>query len=572
MIISRRNALLAGLAGSTAACVTKPDLGAFENTSNGARTLFSCGVASGDPAQDSVVLWTRVDNETGGNVRVLVEVAADDSFETLVYSEALETGPAKDWTVKHVATGLEPGTQYAFRFKAGDATSPAGSTKTLPEETDRVRFAVASCSHYGFGYFNAYDHIARQEGLDAVLHLGDYLYEYGRDGYGGPEGAKLGRLVEPAHEIVSLDDYRRRHRQYKGDAALQRMHAAHPLIAIWDDHETTNDSFKAGAENHQPETEGSWADRKRAALQAYYEYMPVRDPKPGRTREQLFKSYSWGKYLTLPVIESRLTARGEQLSHAEAMQSLTSPKAIEAYRQNVIGDPSREMLGLEQLQFLEATLSSSVQQGATWRVIGNQVMMARVTSPNLAPYFTEEDIVSFEPLFPQIRAFLAFGSLGLPLSVDTWDGYAAARQRFYQTAANVGARDLVVLTGDSHQFWANSLFDDDGEAMGIELGTSGITSPGASKYLGDYTFDVTLAIRNENPEVRYMDAVNKGYMLLDFVEDEASARFISVSTIKSTAYQAQQTASFDIEKTNGSVGYKGMSGLGFKERVLFNRT
>ncbi|NRA30172.1 MAG: alkaline phosphatase D family protein, partial [Parvularculaceae bacterium] len=306
MIISRRNALLAGLAGSTAACVSQPNLGAFENPAATGAGAFSCGVASGDPAADSMVLWTRVDVADGGNISVTVEVATDDSFSTIVWSKSVETGPAKDWTVKVVADGLTPGRRYAYRFKAGGELSTVGLTKTLPESTDRARFAVASCSHYGFGYFNAYDHIARQQELDAVLHLGDYIYEYGRDAYGGPEGAKIGRLVEPAHEIVSLADYRERHRQYKRDGALQRMHATHPVITIWDDHETTNDSFKSGAENHQPDTEGDWGDRKRAALQAYYEYMPVRDPEPGKARESLFKSYSWGKYLTLPIIESRL--------------------------------------------------------------------------------------------------------------------------------------------------------------------------------------------------------------------------------------------------------------------------
>lgn len=571
MIISRRNALLSGLAGGTAACVSQPNLGSFENPESAGSSTFSCGVASGDPAAESIVLWTRVDVPGGGNVPVSVEVAADDSFSTIVWSRSLETGAASDWTVKVVADGLTPGTRYAYRFKASGSVSAVGYTKTLPENTDRARFAVASCSHYGFGHFNAYDHIARQKNLDAVLHLGDYIYEYGRDSYGGPEGAKLGRLVEPAHEIVSLDDYRERHRQYKRDGALQRMHAAHPMIAIWDDHETTNDSFKAGAENHQAGTEGRWVDRKRAALQAYYEYMPVRDPLPGKGRESLFKSYSWGKYLTLPVIESRLTARSEQLSIAEAFQTLTSPEALEAYRRDVMGDPTRELLGPDQLAFVDDALTKSVADGASWRVIGNQVMMARVISPNLAPFFTEEDIVAFEPLFPQIRGFLALGTLGLPLNFDAWDGYPAARQRFYDRAANAGARDLVVLTGDSHQFWANSLFDDEGEPMGIELGTSGITSPGASKYLGDYTQDVTFAIRNDNPEVRYMDAVNKGYMLLSFEEDRGEARLISMSTVESPSYQAIETASFALVKENGTVAYKESEGLGFKERVLFSR-
>ncbi|MEM9840595.1 MAG: alkaline phosphatase D family protein [Pseudomonadota bacterium] len=569
MLISRRNALAAGLAGSAAACASKPNLGSFTTDLTPGDGTFASGVASGDPAMDSVVLWTRIDGASGGTLPVRVEVAEDVSFSTVVWSETVETGPERDHTVKVVAQGLEPGRQYAYRFMVFDRMSPVGLTKTLPEETSRVRFAVMSCSNYNFGYFNAYDHAARDRDIDCVLHLGDYIYEYGPDGYGGEKGAALGRVHEPAREIVTLDDYRKRHRQYKNDPATRRLHAAHPMIAIWDDHETSNDSFRLGAENHQPDKEGEWSARKRAALQAYYEYMPVREPSPGKAREELFKTYSWGKFLSLPIIESRLTARDSQISYGEALPSLSSSEDVERFRREVLGDPSRELLGAAQQAFIQDALKISVDRGDTWRVIGNQVMMARVTSPNLAPYLSEEDIVAFEALLPELRAFLAIGTLGLPLNVDAWDGYPAARERLYQGASDVGARDLVVLTGDSHQFWANDLTRDDGTPMGVELGTSGITSPGASEYFGENAFDITLVLRRDNPDVRYTDPSNQGYILLEFNEDKAHAQFVSMSTIEAPAYNAIQTAAFNLKKQDGTVAFDGHQGLGFKERVLF---
>lgn len=568
MLVSRRRALLAGLAGSAAACATRPELGTYTTDLAAGDDTFSCGVASGDPALDSVVLWTRIAGAEG-TLPVRVEVAEDARFSRVVWTRMVETGPERDHTVKVLATGLEPGRRYAYRFSVFDRTSPTGFTKTLPEETARVRLAVASCSNYPFGFFNAYDHIARNADLDAVLHLGDYIYEYGPQGYGGETGARIGRAHLPAREVVSLSDYRRRHRQYKEDPASRRMHAAHPLIAVWDDHETTNDSFRNGAENHQPAIEGDWTSRKRAALQAYYEYMPVREPRPGRTREDLFRSFSWGSFLTIAMIESRLVARDRQISYADAVRELTSPEAVQRFRREVLNDPSRELLGAGQRDFIATSLASSAARGETWRVIGNQVMMARVNAPNLMPYLTEEDISALEELSPDIRAFLAFGSLGLPLNVDAWDGYPAARERFFAAAADAGARDLVVLTGDSHQFWANDLMREDGTPMGVELGTSGITSPGASAYLGERTFDVSLLLRRDNPEVRYVDAVNQGYTLMTFEEDRARAQFISMSTILEPNYTAIQTAAFDLAKANGTVAYDRAEGLGVKERVLF---
>lgn len=569
MGISRRDALRGGLIGGLGACATKPELGTFRSAQDAAEPTFGCGVASGDPGHDSVVLWTRVAGVSGGAVPVTAEVAEDAGFERIVWTGAAVAAPERDFTVKVLAEGLEPGRRYAYRFRAADRVSPTGFTRTLPETVYGARFAVTSCSNYPFGFFNAYDHIARQEAIDAVIHLGDYLYEYGTDGYGGAKGEALGRVHDPRHEIVSLDDYRRRHRQYKSDPASRRMHAAHPLIAIWDDHETANDSFRTGAENHDPATEGSWAARKRAAMQAYYEYMPVREPRPGRTREQLFRNFSWGRFLTLTTIETRLTARTKPLGYSDYLEDMKTPQDVERYRREVLGDPARELLGAEQRQFVEDSLRKSVQDGAAWRLIANQVLFARVGLPDIGKYVSEEQIRQIEALQPDIRDFIRYTELGLPYNLDSWDGYPAARERFYRSAEAAGARDLIVLTGDTHQFWANDLKRDNGQPMGVELGTSGITSPGPSAYFGKAAFDFSLLIRRDNPEIRYTDAMNNGYVLLELDGDEGHVEYVVMSTIDSPEYTAVRGAAFDLVKRNGTVAFADPRGLGFKERVLY---
>ncbi|MEO1042277.1 MAG: alkaline phosphatase D family protein [Pseudomonadota bacterium] len=568
MFVSRRNALLSGLAGGVAACSTQPKLGGYELVSAIDNTDFNCGVASGDPARESVVLWTRIAG-VEGSVGVVAEVAEDEDFSKIVWTERTETGPARDHTVKVVAAGLTPGKRYAYRFLVGDKVSPIGFTKTLPETTERVRFAIASCSHFSFGYFNAYDHMARDNDIDAVLHLGDYFYEYGVDGYGGDMGQKLNRPHDPPHEVLSLDDYRRRHRQYKTDAALQAMHGAHPVIPIWDDHETSNDSFQLGAENHQPATEGSWEARKRAALQAYYEYMPVRDPEPGRTREQFYRDYAWGDFLTITAVETRLTARSEPVQYQEAIKDLNSDADVARFRRDVLGDPSRELLGDTQRLFVEQSLAASVNRGATWRVMANQILMARVLAPDLGAYVSEEQIVALEAEFPPVRSFLKWSSLGLPYNTDAWDGYPAARERFYQSAKAAGATDLIVLTGDTHMFWANDLKTDAGEAMGVEFGTSGITSPGAGSLFGDAAFDYSLLMRRDNDDVRYVDAINNGYTTLELRGDKGRVEFISMDTITSPSYTPFRSAGFNLRRRNGTVELAGSDGLGFKEWVLY---
>ena len=510
---------------------------------------FDQGVASGDPGPDSVVVWTRA--AADGPVRGVAEVAEDPGFARIAWSSRFETGSWADHTVKLVAEGLAPGRRYHYRFRVGGGVSPVGRTRTLPERAERARFAVMSCSNYPFGHFHAYDHASRQD-VDAVIHLGDYLYEYGPDGYGGTVGATLGRAHEPARETVSLADYRARHRQYKSDAASRRMHAAHPLIAVWDDHETANDSWASGAENHGP-GEGAWAARERAALQAYYEYMPVRDPAPGGARDALFREYRWGGLATLCSVETRLTARTRQLDYSAVLPELTSAEAVEHWRTEVLGDPSREMLGAPQADYVSGALAGSVARGEPWRLIANQVVMARVAAPDLAEALTEADILAIEADWSPIRDYLAFAKLGLPTNLDAWDGYPAARERFYDRAKAAGARDLVVLTGDTHESWANALADAGGGPMGVEIGTTGVTSPGTAAYLGERAAAFAEMLAAGNPEVVWQGVGANGYTLVTLTPEGGQADYVAVSDVREPAYTARVRRSFALERRDGTV-------------------
>jgi phosphodiesterase/alkaline phosphatase D-like protein len=544
MRITRRAALGAGLLGGLAACEAVPAIG------RGARTAaFPQGVASGDPQDGSVVLWTRAlaDGAVGG----VAELSETLGFERIARRYRFETGPSRDHTVKVVADGLQPGRTYHYRFRVGDTVSPAGVTRCLPERAERARFAVASCSNYPFGHFTSYDAIARG-GFDAVIHLGDYIYEYGPDGYGAAVGERLGRTHEPAREITTLDDYRTRHRQYKSDPMSQAMHASAPIIPVWDDHETTNNSWEGGAQNHD-EGEGDWQDRKRAALQAYYEYMPVREPAAGP--EAFWREFRWGGLLTLAAIETRLKARSEQFEYGEVLPELTSPEAVERWRREKLEASGREMMGAEQSAYVEAALRGSASRGEPWRLVANQVIMARVTAPNLAEAMSEREIALIEEEWADVRAFVEFTRLGLPLNVDAWDGYPAARQRFYDQAKAAGARDLVVLTGDTHEFWANRLADDGGGAMGVEIGTTGVTSPGPSGYLREKARDYSAMLQAQNPEIVWHGTGENGYVALTLEGDEGRADYVAVSTVLEPEYRTSVAKSFRLRKADGTVAF-----------------
>ncbi len=546
--ISRRRALAgAGLAGAGVAAACASYEAYTPPTPTGP---FHHGVASGDPLPDRVVLWSRVslaDPKKSGAVDVRWMMAADRDFTRIVREGRVEAAPRRDWTVKVDVDGLEPGTEYFYRFALGDAMSPIGRTKTLPVgPTARFRIAAFSCSNFPFGYFNAYRHMAEGEPVDAALHLGDYFYEYGIDPseYGAEMGAKLGRNHSPAHEVTTLDAYRARHAQYKSDEDLQAAHAAAPWITIWDDHESANNAYVVGAENHDPDTEGDWSARKQAAVRAYFEWMPIREPQPGRAREAIWRRFEIGDLATLIMLETRLTARSPEISwdqfpvpnDADPSDPDNQAK-VAAFLSETVADPSRELLGAAQRAFVTETLEASVNAGQPWQLFGNQVILADVTSPDWTEVVgfwagglpgVVRRMVRSDPL---AWGYFLRSRFGIPLNIDSWDGFPVERERLFGACRKAGA-NVVAFTGDTHAFWANELADQAGARVGVEFGVTGVTSPSAFRALRVPGVDAGRAVEEVNPGVVYNNPYRNGYVTADITPEAVTTSFWGVSTIR----------------------------------------
>lgn len=486
---------------------------------------FSHGVASGEPAAERVLLWTRF---VGAQDTALeFEVSEMLDFSRVAAGGSVTARAENDWCCKAWAEGLEPGRWYYYRFTAPDGShSDVGRTKTLPVgATDKFRMAVFSCSNLGFGWFNAYAHAAADGNFDCALHLGDYFYEYGPGTYPSNEEAQSGRVLFPAHEIVSLADYRLRYATYRRDPDLRRLHQLFPMIAGWDDHESANDSWEGGAQNHQSETDGEWSVRKAAAVKAYREWMPVSD--------EPWAAYEVGDLATLYRLETRLTARAEQFSYGDILSGKTSPEAamaaLVAFREGDYRDGSRELLGMKQQAWLTEGLKRSASAGKPWQVLVQQVLMGNLAT---APRLTEglpADLPAY--IRQRILAGAMAGRAELPLNMDAWDGYPAARERVFKAALDANA-NLISLAGDTHNAWAFDL-DHAGEKVGVEFGVQGVTSPGLESYASYLPVDVlereTVA---HNRQLKWMDGSRRGYMAVELTPASASSEFRFVSSVR----------------------------------------
>jgi alkaline phosphatase D len=548
MAIDRRGVLaLLGL-GAAAPAVAQP--------AAPGKVSFNHGVASGDPLQDRVILWTRITPSGAGDVAYRWTLTPVDRRAGGPRQGQGVTGPDRDYTVKVDVTGLEPARDYTFQFEAGGVKSPTGRTRTLPSgATDEVVLAVASCTLYPNGYFNAYQAMADLPRVDAMLHLGDYIYEYGGPGSYGMDSAVAGeRPHDPPREIVSLADYRRRHAQYKADPGLQAAHARAPWIVVWDDHETANDSYVTGAENHQPETEGDWNARKAVALKAYYEWMPIREPGPGGSQvEAAHRSFHFGDLASLIMVETRLGARDKQLNYERDMPAEGGEAAVAAFRAK-LADPTRRMMGPTQEAWIAGELDRSVKAGHAWQVFGNQVVMARVLPFSPKRELTPEQLAQLpERARARMDQYEKLSALELSAALDMWDGYPADRERLYQVIRHAGARPIVV-SGDSHSFWANELHTDAGERVACEFGTTGITSPGAGEVVPGLNAGEPIA--KANKEVVFNDQVSKGFVLLTLTRGEARADMVAVSTIVAKDFTTRVVKTFRV-KPDG----KGVSAL-----------
>lgn len=449
---------------------------------------FKHGVASGDPLIDRVIIWTRVNPSQSTEQAILVnwEMALDPEFSRIVRSGSVKTAAVRDFTVKLDVNGLKPYTTYYYRFKSGNSNSPIGRTKTAPtaSETDRIRAAVVACSNYVAGYFNAYGLLARRADLDVVFHLGDYIYE---------TGDAIVRAHRPAREIVSLADYRERYAQYREDPFLQEAHRQHPWVVTWDDHETTNNSYQDGAENHQPETEGDWQIRKGQAVRAYFEWMPIREnassefdaPEGGLKPEgngKVFRTIPYGELATFFVLDTRLAGRVQQ-----------NGTAIVSEEQTILGREQREWL-----------LSELKANKATWTVIAQQMTFGPVKAVPLPDDSGAQYVNS-----------------------DAWDGYRFDRNAIFDCIEENKLKNFTVLSGDIHATIAMDLPRDAGllgaynpltgqGSLGVELCCNAVSNPG---------LPIWTAARAVNPHLKHANEVDNGYMLIDITKDALQAEW-----------------------------------------------
>jgi phosphodiesterase/alkaline phosphatase D-like protein len=514
-------------------------------------------VASGDPLQDRVILWTRVTPLDEEPVEVRWMLARDDALEDIVADGVARAEPARDWTVKVDAAGLAPGESYCYAFEARGERSPLGRARTLPAgPTRRFTMAVTSCANHPAGWFNVYRDIADRGGIDLVLCLGDYLYEYGPDSYATAWGASNGRVPDPPHEIVTLADYRRRHAQYKSDQDLQDAHAAAPWIMVWDDHESADDAYAGGAENHQP-GEGPWSARKRASIEAYFEWTPIREPAPGSPREAIGRAFEIGELATLIMLESRLAARSRQLSWDDAPVPATADPddpetaaALAAFLRDVVGAEDRELLGPAQEAEVEAALARGAAAGKPWAILGNQTLMAPLLSPNYREFAPLWLRLALRLRDREAYRLMRRSPLRLPLNLDQWDGYPAARERLYAAARRSNA-PLVTLSGDSHTFMVSRLETANGAPVGVELATSAVSSPSAFLAVPDVGLDFGVLTEEANPHVLHHNAYDRGYIALTLTPETIRAELRRVDTVEARGFRAETYRAFEVTRAPG---------------------
>ncbi len=503
------------------------------------KVSFEHGIASGDPLARKVIIWTRVTSERGGVVPVLWEVALDAGFRRLVRAGIALTSAQQDHTVKVDVSGLRPDTIYHYRFAVGHHMSPVGRTRTLPlGNIAQVKLAVFTCSNYPAGYFHAYREAAKLNDIHAAIHLGDYIYEYGRDGYASSDAATLGREVLPAGELLTLDDYRQRYAQYHTDPDLQAVHAAMPFINVWDDHEIANDTWKDGAENHDPATEGEFTTRRAAALKAFHEWLPIRTPDPRRP-QQINRSFAFGNLLALHMLDTRVIARDQQLEYANYFGSDGSFDSVRFAAD--LADTDRQLLGAEQLLWLQQQLAGSA---ATWQMLGQQVLMGRMNIP--APLvlgkisFSAYSALVYKAqtapttLTPQEQYILA--QPAIPYNLDAWDGYAMAREMVLAMVKGLD-KNLVVLAGDTHNAWASDLQDYSGNAVGVEYAVASVSSPGFEEYFpAENPLAVAAGLEAIIGPLKYANTGDRGYMVVTATPGECRCDWHYVSTVKAEEY------------------------------------
>lgn len=510
--------------------------GCAEPKSTYTKVKFDHGVASGDPLQDKVIIWTRtapMDENYSGEVMVVWEMAETEDFLNITKTGTFITDANRDFTVKVDVTGLNAGQKYYYRFRAGNETSVTGETKTLKASgLDELNLAVVSCSNYPWGYFNGYRAIAESGPFDAVIHLGDYIYEYPVGVYESPNAAKMGRQVKPENEIVSVSDYRTRYALYRSDEDLQEVHRKYPFITTWDDHEFANNAYATGAENHSVD-EGDWGQRRKNATKVYMEWMPVRVTDGGLPT---VRSFEFGDMATLAMLDTRIVGRERPLEYGRDVEMGPDGKPDYAAFHKRLETEERSLIGKTQEQWLDKTLENSAKRNVPWQILGQQIIMSYRPEPPLDGIFTPEEIETFsagERLSMQVAS-----ELGGFYNPDAWDGYQPARKRVLDIL-DKHAGNPIVLTGDTHCAWAMSLTDKkDGKHYGAEFGVQGITSPGRGDRLPKVK-QVEQAYYDHLDHMALANIKGRGYMTMKITSEETITNWYVLSTIESREFDLE---------------------------------
>jgi len=474
---------------------------------------FQHGVASGDPLADRLILWTRItppDPSATRPIDVRWRIGVDPGLRRVVSSGTAQTTAARDYTVKVDVGGLVPGATYYYAFDTGGEQSPVGRTKTFPlTGVDRMRFALVSCSNYPAGFFNVYRCIANRPDLDAVVHVGDYIYEFGEGEYGA--GAAINRVPNPLREAYTLADYRLRYATYRTDPDLQEAHRQFPFILVWDDHELANDAWSGGGLNHNPEKgEGDWATRKAAAYKAYLEWMPIREStEPGI---HLYRTFRFGTLADLVMLDTR-GLRDRQV----AINDVAG-----------LADPKRTLMGAAQEAWMFDQVRASQRASTPWTLLGQQIMFARSSPP------------------------------GMPVqNNDAWDGYQAQRDRVFDFIEQEKVRNLVILTGDAHSSWGfdvprnpwNGYQAATGEgSLAVELVTPAISSPTPALFDSGQGQDPAAAIRVALPHLKFVDGTHRGYAIVDLTPTIMKADWYFVPDVRVRSDREMQGVSLVSER------------------------
>lgn len=583
MYFSRRDFLKIS-ALSFCSLVVSNGLSGCSNNSNPVEIDFLHGVASGDPLNDKVIIWTRLTpSEEIEKLKLSYEVSKTDDFSALVHSGDITTSKDNDYTVKIDLHNLEEGTTYYYRFIVNGKSSIVGKTKTLSTTASSVKFAVFSCSNYTNGYFNAYSEASKISDLDVVLHLGDYIYEYGMtkedDGVTpayATENAQAINRVLPSNndkELLTLEDYRRRYALYRTDVGSIALHKNVPFITVWDDHEIANDTYKNGAENHD-DSEGEFSKRKEDALKAYFEWLPIRAVQADN-EELIYRNFEFGNVVSLYMLDTRVIGRDKQLSYGDYFtQSGLDATAF----QNDLTSSNRTLLGQDQLQWLQAKLAASTKK---WDVFAQQVLMGKMYLPSeillLIEQLNSADDATKPTLLQNINTKIgelvaiktrmlqgdptvtdqekARVNTILPYNLDAWDGYAYEKEVILGTCKTLD-KNLVVLSGDTHNSWANELKDQSGDNIGVEFATTSVSSPGMEQYVGLTTMQASMqfegAISLLIDDLKYTNLNQRGFMTVEFTNDEVTTNWVYISSNDSTVYTIDSSRAKELKSLPGS--------------------